>query len=239
MELACWTPMAFYKKMFPRDKEGKAFIPANTFREAFTSAVIYYYIKKDREIENRVRSYLLNKNLKPEEIVEKIKEIISRKYGILDEIEIPEKIFINEQDLYETKAVVFDLKKWEDVAEFEIEVLKGKVNVPLRLEHPEKLKAACHSHCEALSRMEMKMLEDHPLVKNFYLPLTDSIKKWEIPLRMGMWTDARFKGHLLFFWRIKEIREKILKELKTDIRPKRIIYLPEENATAGWCELTI
>ncbi|WP_022847020.1 MULTISPECIES: hypothetical protein [unclassified Desulfurobacterium] len=239
MELLTWTPMAFYKKRFPRNKEGKPFISANAFKEAFTSAVIYYYIKKDREIEQRVKNYLLKKGLKPEEVVDKIKNIIAEKYSLLQEIELPEKIFINEADLYETRISVFDLKKREDTGHFEIEVFKGRTKVPVKVSHPEKLKSACHSYCEALANIEKKMLKDHPLAENFYLPLSDSIKKWEIPLRMGMWTDLRFKGYLLFFWRIKEVREKLFRELKTDIRPSKIIYLPEEKATAGWCELSI
>ncbi|WP_456396353.1 hypothetical protein [Desulfurobacterium sp.] len=239
MKLLTWTPMAFYKKRFPRDREGRSFIPANAFKEAFTSAVIYYYIKKDKEIEHRIKNYLFKKGLKPEKIIDRIKEIISEKYSILKEIELPEKVFIDERELYETRAVVFDLKRWEDVAEFEIEVFKGEVEVPLKTSHLEKLKAACHSYCEALANMEKKMLKDHPLAESFYIPLTNSIKKWEIPLRMGMWTDLRFKGHLLFFWRIKEIRNKLFEELKTDIRPTKIIYLPKEKTTAGWCELSI
>jgi hypothetical protein len=54
-----------------------------------------------------------------------------------------------------------------------------------------------------------------------------------------MWTEVTFKGDLLFFWRIKEIREKLLKELNVDILPRYIIYIPKEKQTIGWVELKI
>ena len=239
MELLTWSPIIFSRNGFPRDGEGKPFLPGNAIREAITSAVIYYYIKKDREIENKVKAYLLKKGLKAEEIIDRVKEIILEKYPVLNGLEVPERLYLENGELYETRAEVFDLKKWEDVEDFKVEVFKGVIELPISSPHIDKLKAAGHSFCEALAKMEMKMLGDHPLAENFYKPLLNEMKRWEIPLRVGMWTEVQFKGHLLFFWRIKEVRDRLFEELKTDIRPKRVIYLPREKCTTGWCELKI
>ncbi|ADU96666.1 hypothetical protein [Thermovibrio ammonificans] len=239
MELLTWTPVIFTRHGFPRDEAGRPFLPGNAIKEAITSAVIYYYIKKDREIEAKVKAYLLKKGLKPDEVIERVKEIITDKYPVLNGLEVPERIDLSNGEVYEARAEVFDLKKWEDVEDFKVEVFKGTIELPISSPHLEKLKAAGHSYCEALARMEMSMLRDHPLVEQFYQPLLNDLKRWEIPLRVGMWTEVRFRGNLLFFWRIKEVREKLMDELKMDIRPRRVIYLPREKCTTGWCELKV
>jgi hypothetical protein len=237
MELLMWTPVIFTRNGFPRDREGRPFLPGNTIKEAIASAVIYYYIKKDKEIESKVKNYLLKKELKPDRVVEDIKAIIQDKYSVLRELEVSERIALSNGRVHETTAEVFDLKKKKVTETFKVEVFKGTVELAIRSPSPDNLRAAGHSFCEALCRMEMSMLRDHPLVENFYKPLLNDIKKWEIPMRIGMWTEVKFRGNLLFFWRIKEVRRKLMSNLKMDIRPTRIIYLPEEKSTAGWCEL--
>ncbi|SMO36963.1 hypothetical protein SAMN06269117_10273 [Balnearium lithotrophicum] len=238
MELLTWTPILFSKKGFPRDEEGRPFLPGNILREAVNSAVIYYYIKKDKEIENRVKRYLLREKLQIDTVIDRIKQIIFDKYPLLREIQFPERLELK-GEVFETKVEIFDLKNWHEVEEFKAEVFKGIVEVPIPSPYLEKLRAAGHSFCEALARMEMSMLGEHPLTERFYKPLLNDMKRWEIPLRVGMWTEVRFRGKLLFFWRVKEVRERLMKELKMDIRPKRVIYLPREKCTAGWCELKI
>ncbi len=239
MELLTWTPIIFTRNGFPRDEAGKPFLPGNSIREAITSAVIYYYIKKDREIETKVKNYLLKKGLKPEEVIERVKGIITDKYPVLNDLELPDRIDLSGGEVYETRAEVFNLKKWEDEGSFKVEVFKGTVKLPISSPHLDKLKAAGHSFCEALAKMEMSMLGEHPLAENFYKPLLNDIKRWEIPLRVGMWTEVKFKGNLLFFWRIKEVRNALMEELKVDIRPTKVIYLPKEKCTTGWCELKV
>ncbi len=237
MELICWTPVLFSRNGFPRDEDGKPFLPGNVFKEAITSAVIFYYIKKDKEIENKVRKYLLKEGLNIKDVAKDVKNIVLEKYPVLDNLDIPERTYLPENDIKEEYIEVFDLKEWIDVKGFRTEVFKGTVEVSISSPHIEKLKAAAHSFTEALAKMEHSMLKDHPLAKLFYEPLINDLKKWEIPLRIGLWTEVSFKGDLLFFWRIKEIREKILKELKVDIRPRYVLYLPREKQTTGWTEL--
>ncbi len=239
MELICWTPVLFSRKGFPRDDEGKPFLPGNLFREAIISAVIFYYIKKDKEIERKVKNFLLKEKLDIKTVSKSIKDIVIEKYPVLEQLDIPERTYIPEKDIRQEYIEVFDLKEWVDIRGFKGEVFKGVLEVPIRSPHIEKIKAAAHSYAEALAKMEHSMLKDHPLAKVFYEPLINDLKKWDIPLRIGLWTEVSFKGDLFFFWKIKEIRERLIKDLKVDIRPRYVLYLPREKQTTGWTELKI
>ena len=238
MKVLTWTPIIFSRKGFPRDPEGKPFVPRNFFEEAITSAVIFYYIKKDKEIENKVKAYLMKSGLDIKKVSKDIKNIVLEKYPIMDELDIPEITYIDPKGLQERYIEIFDLKEWIDVDGFKTETYTGVIDVEINSPYIDKLKAAAHSYAEALARIEMSFLKEHPLVDIFYKPLLNDLKKWDIPLRLGMWTETSFKGDLLFFWRIKEVREKLLKELKIDIRPRYVLYIPKEKATTGWSELT-
>ncbi len=236
MEIFSWTPTIYSRKGFLRN-EGKAYLPKEVFVEAIESAVIFYYTKKDKEIENKIKRYLLKEGLDVEEVSKDVKEIVLSKYPILENLELPEQVYLPEEDIKKEYVEVFDLKEWIDIKGFKTEIFKGVVQLEISSPHLEKIKAAAHSFAEALARMEHSMLKDHPLAHLFYEPLINDMKKWEIPLRIGMWTETKFKGDLLFFWKIKEVREKIMKELKIDIRPRYVLYLPKEKQTTGWIEI--
>ncbi len=237
MEIVSWTPTIYSRKGFPKDKNGKPFFPKETFVEAITTAVIFYYTKKDKEIENKIKKYLLKDKLNIDTIARDIKKIVLSKYPVLDNLELPDKVYIPEEDIKEEYVEIFDLKEWIDVKGFKTEVFKGVVDLEINSPNIEKIKAAAHSYAEALAKMEHSLLKEHPLAKQFYEPLINDLKKWEIPLRIGLWTEVKFKGKLLFFWKIKEVREKLIKDLKIDIRPRYVIYSPKEKQTTGWIEI--
>ncbi len=237
MQLFIWTPLILKRGNFPRDEQNRPYLPGVVLEEAIESSLIYYYIKKDKEIENKVKTYLLKKGLNPEEVVGDIKNIIFEKYPIIKNIKFPEKIKLNPEEVYPVRVEVFNLETWLDEEEFKAEAYKGVVSLDFTSEELAVLKSAGHSYCEALLRIEREFLKDHPLVQTFYDPMLNKIKKWDFPLRAGMWTETEFQGNLLFFWRIKEVREWILKELKIDIRPKKVLFVPREECTTGWCEL--
>jgi hypothetical protein len=236
MKLICWTPVIYDKKGFKKEGD-KPFLPSDTIKEAITSAIIFYYIKKDKEIENKIKKYLLKNGLNLKEISKDIKNIVLNKYSILDNLEIPDKIYLPKDDIKKEYIEIFDIREKKEIKRFQTEVFKGIIEIDINSPHIEKIKAAAHSYAEALAKIEHSFLKDHPLDKKFYEPLLNEIKSWEIPLRIGMWTEVTFKGDLLFFWRIKEIREKLLKELNIDILPRYIIYAPREKQTTGWIEL--
>ncbi len=238
MKLLFWTPFTCGKKGFPREN-GKPYIPSSFIQEGIKSAAIYYYIKKDKQIESLVKKYLLKERLSPSTIIKDIEKIIYEKYPFVKELELPEKIFIPLEEVKEELVEVIDLNTWLEVEEFKVEVFKGVIEVEGSCEEAERLKAICHSFAEALAKMEHSMLKEHPLAEKFYEPLLNKLKTWEIPLRLGWWTETRFKGHLLFFWRIKEVRENLKKILQEDIRPSRILYFPKERETSGWVEIKL
>ena len=234
-----WTPFTFSRKGFLRDEEGKPFIPSNVITGALKSAAVYYFIKKDKEIENKVKNYLLKKNLDPNTVIDNIRKIVFEKYPIFKNLKIQEKIYLNIDKIKTEYIEVFDLKEWIDIKGFKTEVYQDTLEIEIEIENVEKVKAIAHSYVEGLANMEKSMLKDHPLVEEFYKPLLSEMKKWDIPLRIGMWNENKYRGNLLFFWRIKEVREKFLKEHHIDIRPRYVLYLPRERQTIGWSELKI
>ncbi len=239
MYFLAWTPVIYDLKGIPRTEEGMPYLPSTLLKEAIESAVIYYSIKKDKEIESLIRHYLLKERFNPEEVVETIKKKIYQKYEELSYLELPERIVLDEKGIFKEITEVFDLETWRDKRDFKVEVFKGVCEVDFPKEAIDRFKAACHSYAEALAKMEMSMLKDHPLVEKFYQPLLNKVKKWELPLRVGLWTEVKYKGNLLFFWRIKEIRERFLRDYKIDIRPKEVLFFPRQKCTAGWCEITL
>jgi hypothetical protein len=239
MLLINWTPLVFNRKEFPRDEEGKPFIPSNLIEGALKSATIYYYIKKDKEIENKVKNFLLKEGLNTDNVIKEVKSIVLNKYPVLNQIEIPEKIYLNPKKLKKSYIEIFDLKEQIDIKGFFTEIYQDEIEVNIKINNIEKIKAIAHSYAEGLAHMEKSMLKDHPLAEQFYAPLISEIKNWDIPLRVGMWTEHRYKGNLLYFWRIKEVRDVFFKNYKIDIRPRYILYLPKEKQTTGWTELKI
>ncbi len=237
MEIISWTPTIYNRSGFLRDKNGNPYLPKETFLEAITSAIIFYFVKKDKEIENKVKKYLLKGKLDIKTVSKHVKEIVLSKHPVLDNLELPEKIYLPEKDVKKDYVEIFDLKEWIDVKGFKTEIFKGIIDLEITSPYLDKIKAAAHSFAEALAKIEHSLLKEHPLAHQFYEPLINDMKKWEIPLRIGMWTEVKFKGDLLFFWKIKEVREKIMKELNIDIRPRYVLYLPKERQTTGWVEI--
>ena len=238
MKLLVWTPFVYNKKGFLRDNEGNPYIPGKLIKTAIADAMVYYYTKKDKEIENLIKTYLLKlKTFNFEEVAKEVRKKVYEKYSYLQNIRIPEKIYLPEKEIYKETIEVFDLEKWMDVEDFKTEVFKGVIEIESNLPEPEKIKSACHSFCEALLKMEMSMLKEHPLVETFYQPYLNKIKTWQLPLRLGWWTKETRKARLLFFWRIKEVRESILKKFKIDIQIRYIFFSPREHASVGWGEI--
>ncbi|NPA11343.1 MAG: hypothetical protein GXO62_03790 [Epsilonproteobacteria bacterium] len=234
--LIFWTYTAFDKKGFLEDEKGK-FLPKNAITEALESAVVFYYIKKDKELENSVKSYLLKKP-KLKEISKEIKKRVFEKYPLLDGIEIDEKIYLQKENISIQEVKAFDFEKKEFTKSFKTEMYKGVVqNINISSPHLQKLSTAAKSYARALAEYEHKELK-HTKLENIITDIQNSIaNEWELPLRIGYWSDTPYKGDLLFFWRIKEVREYLLKELNIDIRPKDVLYLPKTNELLGWGEI--
>ena len=234
--LIFWSGTSFEKNGFLEDDNGK-FLPRNAILEALESAALFYYIKKDREIENLVKEYLTDKP-KIKEISREIKKIVFKKYPVIEGIEIPEKIYLPKENISKELVKVFDLEKKEFTESFKMDVFKGVLeDVHVKSENIEKIKTACKSYARALAEYEHKELKGSEF-EDLIVEIQNSIaNEWEIPIRVGHWTNTPYKGDLLFFWRIKEVREYLIKELDIDIRPKDVLYLPRTNEFLGWGEI--
>jgi len=234
--LIFWSGTSFEKNGFLEDEKGK-FLPRNAILEALESAVVFYYIKKDKEIENLVKKYLTTKP-KLKEISREIKKIVFKKYPVMEGIEIPEKIYLPKENISKELVKVYDLEKKEFTNSFKMEIFKGVLeNVHVKSENIEKIKTACKSYARALAEYEHKELKNTEF-EDLIVDIQNSIaNEWEIPIRVGYWTNTPYKGDLLFFWRIKEVREYLIKELNIDIRPKDVLYLPRTNEFLGWGEI--
>jgi hypothetical protein len=234
--LIFWTPTSFEKEGFLEDENGK-FLPRNAILEALESAALFYYIKKDKKLENLVKKYLLNRP-KLKEIAKEVKKRVFEKYPILEGIEIPEKIYLQNENISNELVKVFDLEKKDFVKSFKTDVYKGVLeDVKIKSNNMEKIKNACLAYSRALAEYEHKALKDTEF-EDLIVEIQNNIaNEWEIPIRIGHWTNTPYKGDLLFFWRVKEVRDYLLKHLHIDISPKDVLYLPRTNEFLGWGEI--
>ena len=234
--LIFWTPTSFEKEGFLEDENGK-FLPRNAILEALESAALFYYIKKDKKLENLVKKYLLNRP-KLKEISKEVKKRVFEKYPILEGIEIPEKIYLQNENISNELVKVFDLEKKDFVKSFKTDVYKGVLeDVKIKSNNMEKIKNACLAYSRALAEYEHKALKDTEF-EDLIVEIQNNIaNEWEIPIRIGHWTNTPYKGDLLFFWRVKEVRDYLLKHLHIDISPKDVLYLPRTNEFLGWGEI--
>ncbi len=239
MRLITWSKILARRGRFPRDDEGRPYVPGFYLADALKDAVVFYFVKKDRSLESRVRRYLTKENLDIGEVANRVYDIVFERYPVLGEVKVPDRIYPDPDGIRTVTVEIFDLRKGYDVDDFRSESFSGVLEIDLNVPDGamEKIRYAGRSFTEALIKMEMGMLEDHPLVEEFYQPLINEIREWEIPLRLGKWTTAPHGGRLLFFWRIKEVRERIKRDYGIDIRPVKVLYLPRDRATAGWSEL--
>ena len=235
MEIWTHTPLLYSRKGFPR-KDGKPFLPGNEITQALSSAIVYYYIRKDKDIERQIKRLLLQGTQNIDNIIEKIKSVVFEKY--FNPPYIPD-IPLTDGKLFYAYVDIFDTKKWDVIDYFKIEAFSGILHVPFDTTEIKRIKPAALSFATALLKMEIKLLEDYPVVENFHVPLLNEIKNWSIPLRIGYWTENKYEKNLLYFWRIKDVRESLLREYKIDIIPHRFLILPREQATPGWSEIKI
>ena len=233
MMLIAWNAIIPEQAEFLKDDRG-AFIPSNEIKEAIESALVFYYIKKDKAIENRVKKMILSIDTKPKlkTLAKEIKAFIFDKHPL--KVKMPEKIYLPKEGIQKVAIERFDFAKKEFVERKEREIFKGTIE--LTIDGIAPLKAALTSYARGLAEQEHKLLQGLVL-EPYIAQIQNSIaNEWEMSLRIGAWTTTPYKGDLLFFWRIKEVREKLLKDFHLDIRPKDIFFIPKFKEFVGWCE---
>jgi len=237
--LIAWYPIAPEKGSFLEDENG-AYLPRNEIQEAIESAVIFYMIKKDKTLENRVKKIILNTDTKPKlkTLAKEIKKEVFSHTDILEDLEIKEKIYLPKEGIKQRVIKRYSFEKGEFIEHFQSEVFEGVIEEDIvKSPHIEKLKIAMLSYARGLAEQEHKLLKEssfEPLIEEIQNQIAN---EWEATLRIGAWTKTPYKGDLLFFWRIKEVREKLLRDFHLDIRPKDILFIPQTKTFLGWSEL--
>ncbi len=212
---------------------------ATDIREAFHAAHIFYYIKKDRGIENAVRKYLRSESIHLEKMVHHVQQLVERKYPFDMQIRMVE----NHLRPVDVEVVPLALEEDVDTERFRTRGWVGEALLDVSTStSPARLRAIGLSYTESILDAEYHIFKElfelfYPELETLYIQLMGEIKtRWEIPLRMGMFNRNRFGGHFLFFWRIKEVREYIRRRLRFDIRPREILYLPRYQTIPGLVE---
>ena len=72
MFLLTWTRILSKGRAFPRDEDGKPYVPGDYLTEAVKDAVVFYFVKKDRSLEAAVRRYLTGGKLEMEALAERV-----------------------------------------------------------------------------------------------------------------------------------------------------------------------
>ena len=233
--LLAWNAIAYERGEFLRDERG-AYIPRNEIIEAIESALVFYYIKKDKALENSVKKRILSTDSKPKlkALAKDIKELVFARHPYT--ITLPAKIYLPQEGVQKVAVERFDFTKRAFVERYETEVFKGVIE-ECEIEGIEHIKAALLSYARGLAQREHELLEG-TILEPYIIELQNLIaNEWEHTLRIGAWTTTPYKGDLLFFWRIKEVREKLLRAFKLDIRPKDILFIPKFKEFLGWCEV--
>ncbi len=237
--LLTWSRLLARRSRFPRDEKGHPYLPGDYLMESLKDAVVFYLVKRDKALEGKIKRYLSVGRLNPEDVAEDVWRMVSERYPFLKGVKFPEVVPLDPGGVQTVTVGVFDLKAGYEVDTFKSEAFSGFLSVGdgIPKEALERIRYAGRSFTEALVKMEMAMLGDHPLTERFHIPLLNDMRRWEIPLRLGRWTTSPYGGRLMFFWRIKEVRERILRDYGTDIRPRKVLLLPRDMATAGWSEI--
>ena len=234
--LVAWNAIAPESGEFLQDENG-AYIPRNEVLEAIQSALVFYLIKKDKALENMVKKRILATDTKPKlkALAKDIKELVFTKYPI--SIDIPEKIYLPNKGIEKVWVERFDFQTKEFVERIKTQIFKGVIEeFTIESNNLQRIKTALLSYARGLAEQEHKELAG-TILEPYIVEVQNKIaNEWENTLRIGAWTKTPYKGDLLFFWRIKEVREKLLKEFKLDIRHKDILFIPKYKEFLGWCE---
>ncbi len=204
--------------------------------EALESAWVFYHLKKDRSIEKAVRRYLMGGKVDLEHLADEVRRIVKYKYPLDLHVEVLE----DDTHTEEVYVEPFVLSHDADDEGFRAKVFSGSLLLDIRgsVDYP-KLRAVGLSYTEGVVKAEMKIFgEESELLRSIYLDLLNGIKnEWDVPLRVGIFNRNRLGGNLLFFWRIKEVRDYLLRKLGFDIRPSGVLYIVKYNTVPGFVEL--
>ncbi|NPA50519.1 MAG: hypothetical protein GXO02_02700 [Epsilonproteobacteria bacterium] len=221
------------------EDENDFFMPKNEVVEAIESALLFYFTKRDRKFQNFLKRSIfgIKKKSDLKELAKVMREELFRRYEI--EIDAPKKIYLEKDNIERVEVRRFEYDKGDFSASFSAKIYKGvikDIKITSKYLDQEKIKLAFLGYSQALANYEHKRLKGSILEK-YIANLQNTIaNEWESALRVGAWTKSPSKGDLLFFWRIKEVREYLLREFGFDILPRDTFFVPKYKEFLGWCE---
>ncbi|WP_022852913.1 hypothetical protein [Thermodesulfatator atlanticus] len=233
--LVAHTPLAAGEAGFPREGE-KPYFPGSLLRASMEETLFFYALGKHPDFAELVRVFLLaGKFEKIATVRDFLLAILRGKYLELEEISLPEKIWLG--DISSRLVQTIEVSTGKILKKREHQVFIGVAS--FEAEIPSVMKYAGLSYCESLARAELRHFrETMPKLVPFYEDLTNRLRSFQIPLRTGYWTEDPFGGLLLAYWRVKDVRSIIKKRFKRDPLPETLLYSPKDKATFGWVEIT-
>ena len=241
MYLVTISPTAHGRAGFPRDEEGRPYLPAADLREALLAAAFVYATRKDPAFKARVREAVIEEKTDLKRLARTLEAALLERDPFLADLNLPPRLYLEDGTVKERRTLLVNLNKGDVVRDETIEVMEGIIPLPWALPEKEKnhLAAAGRSLAEALATMELDRIRDPlPDLVPFYEELkSHKLKKLEWPLRLGYWGEDPFRARLIAFRRVPEVRD-ALDRLGYRIEPKRLLYLPKEKQTLGWVYLT-
>ena len=239
MELWTITPLAHGRGGFPRDEEGRPYLPGRDLLEAVLAAAFLYATRKDAGFKRRIERALSAEHKDLKALARALEDELFARYPFLEKLAPPERLY-PDGEVRPRRAILVDLKKGDIVRDEEVEVFEGIIPLPWELKEDEKnwLAAAGRSMAEALATMELELVrEDLPVLEPFYQDLKSRrLKGATWPLRVGYWGEDPFRARLLAFRRVPEVK-RALGKLGYQIEPRRLLYLPKDKVTLGWAKV--
>ena len=236
--LIAWTTLiADTDKGFPKE-EGQALLPGSLLREAIENAWVFYWVKKDKSLQNRALRHL--ENLQGEEaFVQAAEAVRTMVFDLhpLEGLEIPDQTPLPPKGLRRRHIEVFDLEEKKVSREFEALSFRGTIPA-LRIVSPqwEKIRTALTSFARSLAEYEHKHLAGTYLEESCAAIQNSIANEWESALRLGAWSNAPHGGGLFFFWRFPELRRRLMKRHRLDLLPTELYIISGDREMLGWCE---
>ncbi len=245
MELLAWSPVIVQKRFFKEEDEKNVYVDGNILKESFRNAVIYHSLKTDKKFEKEIRERILSYSpKKKDEVLKELvsmieKEALDLSRDIIDSISVPETLKVPRTSVREKTFYLYDLKKKEVIKTVKKRVFGGIFSVDVNIEKDmfPHIKSICHSYVEALIHAEITLTRGTHLKEAFYEEISQKVKSWEIPLRMGLWEPSEFKEKLFWFWSNKSIREFVMRKFRIDIRPTEVYVESDDYRVVGYTEL--
>ena len=183
-------------------------------------------------MEKRVKKAILSAKSKDEvfEVALSLKNEFSQKL----DIEIEDKIYLNGGNISKKEILVIDLDSKEVKESFQAQTFIGQIDIEIK--NIFSFKAALTSYARAVGEFIHHHLKESPFEESITQIQNQIANEWNIALLIGNWHKNSKKDELFFFWRIKEVRDKLIKDFNLDIKPNFVYYSKKDKSFTNWCE---